>query len=80
MAWETDHIIAIINGGENRENNLRTLLVSCHDKKTREDLHEKSVIATKRKKFLGLIKSKKTLPFSRGSKWKRKVNGTIVRR
>jgi 5-methylcytosine-specific restriction enzyme A len=40
--WQTDHTIALINGGENRERNLRTLLVKHHAAKTREDVAQKS--------------------------------------
>lgn len=77
--WETDHIIAIINGGENREKNLCTLLKPCHDLKTGKDVAEKSVIYSIRKKYLG-IKKKSRFPGSRDSPFKRKVNGTVVRR
>ena len=52
--WETDHTIAIANGGENRENNLRTLLSAHHKRKTAADLAEKSTVARKRAKHLGI--------------------------
>lgn len=41
-AWQTDHIVALSNGGENRESNLRTLLFACHRQKTNQDVAEKS--------------------------------------
>lgn len=50
-----DHIQALINGGPHRETNLQLLCVRCHKVKTRADVAEKSVIARKRAKHLGLI-------------------------
>ena len=44
-AWELDHKIALINGGENRESNLFPALVGPHKAKTREDVGEKGRIA-----------------------------------
>jgi 5-methylcytosine-specific restriction enzyme A len=54
--WHTDHTIALINGGENRESNLRTLLVKHHAAKTAEDVAEKSRVYRKRTKHLGIKK------------------------
>jgi 5-methylcytosine-specific restriction enzyme A len=42
--WEADHVVAIINGGANRESNLQLLCEWCHDAKTKRDVREKSVI------------------------------------
>ena len=77
---EFDHEVALINGGENRETNLRALRQPCHRAKTNEDVAEKSTVARKRGKHLGLHKPKSTIPGSRGSKWKRRMDGTVVRR
>lgn len=75
-----DHTKALILGGENRESNLRALRRPCHAVKTRQDVKQKSVEARKRNKHLGFQGPKSTLPGSRGSKWKRKINGTVERR
>ena len=75
-----DHTQALILGGENRESNLRALRQPCHGEKTRADVAQKATEARKRNKHLGLNKPKATLPGSKGSKWKRKVNGEVVRR
>lgn len=61
-AWQADHTIAIINGGPNRESNLRTLLDEHHKPKSRADVAEKSKVARVRKKHLGLMKPKRTIP------------------
>lgn len=78
--WEADHVLALANGGENRESNLAPALKEEHKKKTREDVAQKAKSARVRKKHLGLHKPKSVLPGSRGSKWKRKINGEVVRR
>jgi 5-methylcytosine-specific restriction protein A len=55
-AWQCDHVKALINGGLNRESNLAPALVDAHKAKTRADVAEKSVIARKRAKHLGIWK------------------------
>lgn len=50
-----DHTVALCNGGENRESNLRLLCVSpCHSEKTRADVAEKAKVNRVRKKHLGI--------------------------
>lgn len=77
---EFDHEVALINGGENRETNLRALRRPCHTPKTKADVAEKAKVARVRNKNLGLHRPKSTLPGSKGSKWKRRIDGTTVRR
>lgn len=77
--WELDHIIALINGGENRESNLAPALKDKHREKTAEDVAEKAIIAQKRQKHLG-IRKKSRFPGSRDSGLKKKMNGDVVRR
>ena len=77
---EFDHEIALILGGENRESNIRALRCRCHKGKTRQDGAQKSVEARKRAKFLGLDKPKRIMPGSRASKWKKRLDGTVVLR
>lgn len=54
--WDTEHVVAIINGGENRETNLAPALRSKHKIKTAQDMAEKSRTYRKRKSNLGLRK------------------------
>jgi 5-methylcytosine-specific restriction enzyme A len=77
---EFDHRPALINGGENRESMIEAVRAPCHRIRTNEDVAEKAAVARKRKKALGLHRSKATLPGSKASKWKRKVSGEVVRR
>jgi len=76
-AWQLDHIVALVNGGQNREGNLWPLLVAHHKEKTAKDVEEKSLVYKKRKKYLG-IKKKSTWACGRDSKFKRKISGEVV--
>lgn len=50
--WQADHVIALCNGGANREDNLKPACRNCCYTKTAEDVGEKSDIAEKRKKHV----------------------------
>jgi 5-methylcytosine-specific restriction protein A len=79
-AWDTDHKIALINGGQNRESNLTTLLTEHHQKiKTPRDVQIKSKTYRMQKRHLG-IRKRSTFPGSRDSGFKRKISGEVVRR
>lgn len=54
-AWECDHVLAIINGGENRERNLAPALKDKHREKTDADQATKSKTARVRAKHLGIF-------------------------
>lgn len=58
--WEVEHIIAIVNGGENRERNLAPALKDAHRGKTDADLALKKKIARTRRKHLGQWPKSKT--------------------
>jgi 5-methylcytosine-specific restriction protein A len=77
--WHIEHIQAIANGGQNREGNLAPALVAPHKDKTRADRRLQARSARIRKRNLGIRKPSR-FPFSRDSKWKRKVNGEVVER
>lgn len=71
-AWDLDHIIAIINGGEHREKNMAPILAGKpHKEKTAEDVKIKSKTARMRARHLGL-KKPRTI-----KSWKR-FSGEIV--
>jgi len=80
MAWQCDHIVAVINGGANREANLQTLCGPCHGLKTAADVAEKATSYRKRSKHIGAARTKRPMMGSRLSPWKRKINGEVVRR
>jgi 5-methylcytosine-specific restriction endonuclease McrA len=52
--WICDHRVALINGGENRENNLGPIHESCNKGKTAADVAEKSKVYRKAAKNAGI--------------------------
>ena len=78
--WHADHIVALINGGENREINLQVLCHHCHSVKTRTDVSEKATTARKRKKHLGIkAKPKRPLMGTKASGWRKRMDGKVER-
>lgn len=78
--WECDHIIALAIGGEHCESNLAPILKDAHKEKTREDVALKAKIYRKKAAHLGLKKSRNPMMGSKASGWKRKMDGTVVKR
>lgn len=76
-AWDLDHKVALILGGEHRESNLYPALRPAHRKKTATEMAVKSKIAAVRKKHLGIKKSKSPLTSPR---WKKRMDGVVVDR
>lgn len=77
--WQADHVIALVNGGSNRESNLSPACGNCCYRKSADDVAEKSKVYKKRSKHLG-IRKKSRFPGSRDSKFKKKITGEVVRR
>jgi 5-methylcytosine-specific restriction protein A len=69
--WDLEHILAICNGGENRENNMAPALVAPHKAKTKRDRATKAKNDHARLKHIG-VKKPRTI-----TRW-RKFNGEIV--
>jgi 5-methylcytosine-specific restriction endonuclease McrA len=70
--WDCDHIVALCNGGENRETNLRPLCVTpCHSDKTRADRRIKVKADRAQRKTYG-IRKPRTI-----TRW-RNMRGEIV--
>lgn len=80
-AWDASHIKSIWDGGENRESNYAPAHNKCHDEHTRREATERADANQRAIKHLG-IKTRKgpPMPGSRDSKWKRKMDGTMVLR
>ena len=79
--WQLDHIVALINGGENRETNLQPLLTEHHRTKTRKDIAEKALSYRKRVKHLGIKRAKsRPMPGSKASGIRKRMDGTVERR
>lgn len=57
--WDMDHAIALINGGENSEANLKPAHRKCHIDKTAQDVAEKAKIAAIRQRHHGIVDAPK---------------------
>ena len=81
-AWDIDHILPLAMGGTNAPENLQILCRPCHRSKTsHSDIP--CIAKTKRlnARHLGArAPSRRPIPGSRHSPWKRKMNGSVVRR
>lgn len=60
--WDLDHVKALINGGENRESNLKPVHRKCHVEKTAQDVAAKAKAAAIRQKHTGAAISKQSMP------------------
>lgn len=78
--WDLEHTIALINGGQHRESNMRPWLSEHHKTKTVEDVAIKSKTARMAKRHLGIKKSGRPMVGSKASPWKRKMDGSVVKR
>lgn len=58
---EFDHIVSLINGGANAEDNLQPLCRPCHGAKTKVDVATKSTDYQKRAKSLGYFAPKQAI-------------------
>lgn len=77
--WDCEDEIAIINGGERRESNLRPFLTEHHKAKTAADVAIKSKTYRVRSRHLG-IKRKSSFQTNRDGKFKKRMDGTVVLR
>ena len=79
--WECDHRRALCNGGLNRESNLQPAIQEAHRYKTRDDVKLKAESDRKRMKHLGIKRQpRQIMPGSKLSKWKKRLDGTVVLR
>lgn len=79
-AWDCDHVIPLILGGKNRETNLQPLCADpCHSGKTALDVKLKARVERVKRRHVGLRKQSR-FACSRNSKWKKKIDGSVVAR
>ncbi len=75
-----DHIVPDWMGGDNTLANCAVLCHLCHAKKTKADVGAIAKVRRIRDRRSKSLTSKRPMPFGRGSKFKRKMDGTVVRR
>jgi 5-methylcytosine-specific restriction endonuclease McrA len=75
-----EHVRALELGGTDTDENIRLTCKACATEKTKKD-HKMAAKAKRTKaSHLGMKGSKSPLPCGKTSKWKRKMDGTIVPR
>ena len=78
--WIIEHIRALELGGADEPDNMGPAHETCAAAKTRND-HQRAAKAKRQKiQYLGAAKTKRRLPCGRQSRWKKKIDGTIVPR
>jgi len=82
QAWDIDHVIPLALGGNNEPENLQILCRSCHQAKTHlSDIPRIAKTKRQKAKHLGARShSRRPIPGSRSSPWKRKMDGSVVGR
>ena len=78
-AWEAEHRIALAAGGTDDDDNLAPAHIACHRSKTTDDAKLIAKVKRVRAKHIGAkAPPRATIPGSKGSRWKRKLDGTTV--
>jgi 5-methylcytosine-specific restriction enzyme A len=78
--WEVEHLVAYALTRDDSDENLAPAHVACHAAKTALDVAAIAKAARVARKHIGAHRPKSTLPGSKGSGWKRRIDGTIKRR
>lgn len=77
--WEVEHVIPLALGGADDPSNMAPAHKDCHASKSVEDVGR---IAKAKRQRIGHLGIRKRSPFacSRDSKWKKKLDGSVVLR
>jgi 5-methylcytosine-specific restriction endonuclease McrA len=79
--WDVEHIVPLALGGDDDGDNLAPAHARCHAGKTKQDAGQIAKAKRVHAKHTGAkAPSRKPLPGSRASRWKRKVTGQTIRR
>ena len=78
--WDIEHIIPLALGGADSGDNLDLAHQSCHRDKTKADVGRLAKAKRQAAYHSGKKLSKTPLPCGKSSKWKRKLDGSLVRR
>ena len=75
-----EHVRALALAGSDEDENIRLTCKACATEKTKEDMKQITKAKRTKSSTLGLKQSKTPLPFGKNSKFKKKLDGTIVSR
>lgn len=78
--FEYDHDKEAADEGDNSFENCRVLCDSCHKPKTKAFIQRIRKADRQRDKNIGAFKRVSRFPCSRNSPWKKKIDGSVVRR
>lgn len=79
--WDADHVTPLEISGDDTDDNLRPAHEACHRVKTgQQDAPTIAKAKSVAGKHIGAHKSRSPLPGGRGSKLKRKIDGSVVPR
>lgn len=78
-AWDLEHVVPYALTRDDSDENLRPAHASCHKAKTAQDVGQIAKAARVSAKHKGARKPG-SMPGSKASPWKRRVDGTTVRR
>jgi len=79
--WDVEHVVPLAQGGDDHGENLRPAHKACHAGKTARDAGDTARAKRLEAKHLGAkAPARATIPGSKRSPWKKKLDGTLVRR
>lgn len=78
--WIVEHIRALELGGRDEHDNMGPVHANCAAAKTRDGYQCAAKAKRQKLRHLGADISKRPLPCGRQSRWKKKIDGTIVPR
>ena len=79
--WEVEHVKRLDEGGADTPENMAPAhAAGCHAGKTRQEARQHAKADRQASKHLGLKKPSRPLPGSKASPWKKRMDGTVVRR
>jgi 5-methylcytosine-specific restriction protein A len=78
--WIDEHVAPLWLNGTNDLDNRGVAHERCASKKTSAEAKTRAKVRRVAQRHMGARKPKSIVPGSRASKWKKKVDGTVVRR
>lgn len=80
IGFDVDHITPLEMGGEDDTPNFQIVCRPCHRIKSRGDIGTIRKAQRREARHLGVRVSRSPLPYGRRSRWKKRLDGTVVRR
>lgn len=78
--WQLDHVRPLALHGADEGSNLEPAHVKCHAIKTKADVASIAKSKRMKAKHIGIKKRSAPFPGGRQSKWKKRMDGTVVLR